>query len=334
MSDAPDLVRLFASLPLPVGNSPAGRFSVLPIAGIPSCSVGKDTTGYPVLLVETVASGPRAAVAPIVLQNLSVLHNVDCRMQDPDGGTSTHRVSVIRCCGDDQLVREYFLRALTPILASLPARPAREQVVAAIATLIELFRRATQPPRKTVLGLWAELFVICSAPDPAPLLRCWHTAPEDRFDFAEDTQRIEVKASASRVRTHRFSHEQLRPPAGTAVVITSVLMARLAGGQSVNDLVDEIRRLVADPDLLVQLDAVVADTLGSDWRSAQEERFDRQLAAETLRFLDARTIPSVPAGLPPEVTDVHFSVDLSTHPLTPPDELRQEGGLFVAAIPR
>lgn len=334
MSEATDLVRLFAALPLPVGNSPAGRFAALPIAGIPSCSVGKDTTGCPVLLVETVAKGPRAAVAPIVLQNLAVLHNVDCCMQDPGGGARTHRVSVIRCCGDDQLVREYFLRALAPVLASLPTRPTRDQVVVAIASLIELFRRATQSPRKTVLGLWAELFVICSAPEPASLLRCWHTTPGDRFDFAEDTQRLEVKASASRVRTHRFSHEQLRPSAGTKVVITSILMARSAGGQSVNDLVDEIRRLVADPNLLVRLDAVVADTLGTDWRSAQEERFDRQLAAETIRFLDARAIPSVPAGLPPEITDVHFSVDLSTHPLTPPDDLRQEGGLFAAALPR
>ncbi|MGA7500013.1 MAG: PD-(D/E)XK motif protein [Isosphaeraceae bacterium] len=334
MSDAPDLIRLFTSLPLPVGNSPVGRFSAQPIAGIPSCSVGKDATGCPVLLVETDASAPRAAAAPIILQNLSVLHNVDCRMQDSDGGSSIHRLSVIRCRGDDPLLHEYFLRALTPVLASLPARPAREQVVGAIATLIELFRRATQPPRKTVQGLWAELFVIRAAPDPAFLLRCWHIAPEDRFDFAEDTQRLEVKTASGRVRTHRFSHEQLRPVAGTVVVIASVLMERSAGGQSVNDIVDEIRQLVADPDLLLRLDAVIADTLGSDWRAAQEDRFDRQLAAESLRFLDARTIPSVPAELPPEVTDVHFCVDLSNHPLTLPDELRQQRGLFAAALPR
>ena len=273
-----------------------------------------------------------AAAAPIILQNLSVLHNVDCRMQDSDGGSSIHRLSVIRCRGDDPLLHEYFLRALTPVLASLPARPAREQVVGAIATLIELFRRATQPPRKTVQGLWAELFVIRAAPDPAFLLRCWHIAPEDRFDFAEDTQRLEVKTASGRVRTHRFSHEQLRPVAGTVVVIASVLMERSAGGQSVNDIVDEIRQLVADPDLLLRLDAVIADTLGSDWRAAQEDRFDRQLAAESLRFLDARTIPSVPAELPPEVTDVHFCVDLSNHPLTLPDELRQQRGLFAAAL--
>src|SRR5262245_24182772 len=78
----PDLVRVFASLPLPHPLSPGERFSAQPIARIPSCSVGKDASGRPVLLVETGASTPRTAVAPIALQNLSVLHNVDCRMQD------------------------------------------------------------------------------------------------------------------------------------------------------------------------------------------------------------------------------------------------------------
>ncbi len=284
--------------------------------------------------METDSSAPRGATAPIILQNLSVLHNVDCRMQDADGGSSTHRLSVIRCCGEDSLLHEYFLRALTPVIASLPARPAREQVVDAISALIELFRRVTQPPRKTVQGLWAELFVIYIAPDPAHLLRCWHTAPEDRFDFAEDAQRLEVKTACGRVRMHSLSQQQLRPPAGTAAMVASILMERSAGGQSVNDLVDAIRQLVADPALLIQLDTVVAQTLGNEWRTAQEDRFDRQLAAESLRFLDARTIPAVPTDLPPEITEVHFRVDLTNHPLTVPERLRQAGALFAAVLPR
>ncbi len=134
------------------------------------------------------------------------------------------------------------------------------------------------------------------------------------------------------MRTHRFSHEQLRPPLGTLAVIASVLIERSAGGHSVNDLVDAIRERIADPELLVRLDAVVAQTLGSEWRAAQEDRFDTQLASESIRFLDARTIPSVPAGLPPEVSEVHFRVDLTNHPLDLPDEIRHAGGLFGAAI--
>jgi hypothetical protein len=215
----------------------------------------------------------------------------------------------------------------------LPSTPARRQIIEAIDALVELFRRASNPPRKTVQGLWAELFVIERASDPSALLRCWHAAPEDRFDFAEDVQRLEVKTAAGGMRLHRFAQEQLRPAGNTRVMIVSVLMERSVGGPSISDLIDVIRRRVADPNLLIRLDAVVAETLGKEWRAALEDRFDRQLAEQSIRFLDARTIPSVPAELPPEVTEVHFRVDLTNHPLTYPDDLRRAGGLFIAALP-
>ena len=300
---------------------------------MPSCSIGKDIAGNPVLLVETDEAGPRGQGDPIVLENLSVLHNVDCRLQTQGGGTNTARFSVVRCCGDDRTLHEYFLRALTPILGALPPRPQRRQVVDAINTLIELFRRVSQPPRKKVQGLWAELFVIQVASDPAHLIRCWHTMPEDRFDFAQGCQRLEVKTAAGRVRAHHFSYEQLCPPAGALSVIASVLMERSAGGQSVNDLIELIRQRVPEHQLLVHLDAVVAMTLGTEWRAAQEDRFDRQLAIESLRFIDARTVPSIPSVLPPEVSEVHFRVDLTSHPLALPDELREAEELFGAMQP-
>jgi hypothetical protein len=328
-----DILRLFAALPLPPGDSPAGRFAAQPIPGKVTCSIGKDSAASPVLLIETEATGPRASAAPIVLEHLSVLHNVDCRMQDAGSGASTRRVSVIRCCGDDPVLHEYFLRAITPVIVSLPPRPTREEVVRAVNSLIELFRRASQTARKTVQGLWAELFVILGANDPSALLRCWHAEPEDRFDFAEDGLRLEVKSAAGRLRIHHFSHEQLRPPAGTLAMIASVLMERSAGGRTVNDLIDDIRQRVADPDLLMRLDAVVADTLGNEWRSAHEDRFDWHLAAESVRFLDARIIPSVAAAIPPQVSDIHYRVDLTHLPLDTPNELHQVGGLFGAVVP-
>lgn len=191
----------------PAGDSPAGRFSAQPLPGVRSCSVGKDAAGCPALLIQTEAAGPRAPVGPIVLENLSVLHNGDCRMQNVDGEATTHRLSVIRCCGEDSALHEYFLRALSPVISSLPARPTREQVAEAVNTLVELFSPGVTGPAKDLQGLWAELFVIQRAADPAALLRAWHVEPEDRFDFTDDSQRIEVKTASGRARIHGFSHE-------------------------------------------------------------------------------------------------------------------------------
>ena len=109
-------------------------------------------------------------------------------------------------------MHEFFLRSLHPVIMSLPAVPSREHVSSAVETLVDLFRQISQPPRKTVLGLWAELLIISRSSDPGKLVSCWHSQPEDRFDFASGVDRLEVKAAAGRLKIHHFSLEQLRPP--------------------------------------------------------------------------------------------------------------------------
>ena len=327
----PDLVRLFDSLTAPSMDVGAGRFSVLPVPGIAACAVGKDVSGLPVLVIETDAAEPRGTTAPLVLEHLSVLHNVDCRFQQDNAEFATRRLSVIRCCDSERVFHEYFLRALIPVLCSLPATPSRQNVVTAVNTLVALFSRAMQPPRKTVLGLWAELFLICQSRDPARLIRCWHAVPEDRFDFADGPQRIEVKAASGRVRIHTFALEQVRPPDCCVAIVASITVEHSAGGQTITDLLDEIRLVVGQPEMLIRLDSVVSQTMGTEWRQANTIAFDRQLAKDSLRFFDARDIPSVATNLPPEVSDVHFRVDLTQQPPATPLVLAAHGNLILAA---
>ena len=270
--------------------------------------------------------------APLVLEHLSVLHNVDCRLQQDNAESRTRRLSVIRCSDSDRVFQEYFLRALIPVLCSLPTTPSRQNVVTAVNTLVALFSRAMQPPRKTVQGLWAELFLICQSRDPAMLIRCWHAVPEDRFDFADGPQRIEVKAASGRVRIHTFALDQVRPPMGCIAIVASILVERSGGGQTASDLLDEVRSRVDTPDLLIRLDSVVAQIVGTEWRQANSIAFDRQLAEDSLRFFDAHDIPSVASDVPPQVSDVHFRVDLTQQSPATRHDLASLGSLICAAI--
>jgi hypothetical protein len=68
-----------------------------------------------------------------------------------------------------------------PIIVSLPPKPSRQQISDAVEKLVDLFRQMTEAPRKTVAGLWAELFIIDQAHDPAKLLASRHALPEERF---------------------------------------------------------------------------------------------------------------------------------------------------------
>ena len=328
----PDLVQLFDGLPTPTGDAGPGRFCALPVPGYPFCAVGKDSSGNPVLLIEADNALP-GTVPPLVLEHLSVIHMVTCRVQSPHLATNDRILSVIRCTGADRALHEYFLRSLHPIIASLPLKPSRQQISDAVERLADLFRQMTEAPRKTVAGLWAELFVIAQAHDSARLLASWHALPEERFDFALGIDRLDVKSASGGVRMHHFSLEQLRPSGPTRVVIASLLIERMEGGTSINDLVDAIRGRIADPGLLIRLDSVVAQTLGQDWRAGQQVRFDLQQAIHSLRLVEGSAIPSVAVPVPGELSAVHFRVDLSQHPLLFPDVLMQESELFRAVLP-
>jgi hypothetical protein len=329
----PDLVQLFDTLSAPSANVGLGRFCAQPIPGYSACAIGKDTSGNPVLLVQADNALPGTA-APLVLEHLCVIHLVNCRIQTGEHGEQQRTLSVIRCTDTDRAVREYFLRCLHPIVASLRQAPSRDQISEAVHKLVDLFRRMADAPRKTVAGLWAELFLIARSTDQACLLAAWHAIPEERFDFGHGIDRLDVKAASGGLRLHHFTLEQLRPVGPVRVLIASVLTERSEGGTSLNDLVDSIRARVTDPDDLIRLDSVVALTLGQDWRAMQQTRYDLQQAAQSLRFIDATAIPSVANPTPPEVSAVHFRVDLTQHPMLFPDTLIQGSGMFRAAIPR
>jgi len=326
------IVQLFDALPRPQAGA-GERFAVQQI-GQHSCQIGKSTAGEPALLIGVLPAPPRDRPAPIVLEHVRVQHGVDCRVHHPDGTEQTERFTVILCTDSDRIMQEYFLRSVSAVVLALDTVPSHADVVQAINTLVELFRCMTQAPRKSVQGLWAELFVLAQAPDPVTLIPCWHSLPEDRYDFTAGVQRVEVKSAVGRVRSHHFSLEQVRPPAGARVLVASVFVEGAAGGTSVMELFEDIRaRAGADTAALLHMDRVLRLSLGSAWRQGVEERFDRQLAAGSLRFFEAQIIPAIDAILPPEISDVHFRVDLSSLQPANLAAVAAEGGMFQAIMP-
>jgi hypothetical protein len=320
------ILQEFDALPRPAGDGE--RFAVRPI-GQHACQIGKSTAGEPALLIGVLVAPPRDRPAPIVLEHVRVLHDVDCRVSGPGGTEQTERFTVVLCTDSDRPMQEYFLLTVSAVVLTLGSVPSRQDVVDAISTLTDLFRSMTQAPRRSIQGLWAELFVLAQAPDLVTLIPCWHSLPESRYDFSAGVQRVEVKSAAGRVRSHHFSLDQLRPPVGTRVLVASVFVEGASGGTSSMELFEEVRAQAAgDTTLLLHLDRVLRLSLGSAWRQGVEERFDRQLAATSLRFFETQTIPAIDAPVPPEVSDIHFRVDLSN--LQPADlsAVADEGGMF------
>lgn len=191
----------------------------------------------------------------------------------------------------------------------------------------------TELPRKSVQGLWAELFCIARSREPAIMLEAWHQLPDDLYDFNLGKQRLEVKSASGGVRQHYFALAQLRPPPETTALFASVFVDQAGGGASVTELADRIRsRITTRPKLLLHLDRMIALTLGTNWREATEDRFDQELATQSLAFFETNVIPSVIPELPPGVSDVRFRADLSGCPSADLQAYRSQGSLFRAAL--
>ena len=115
-----------------------------------------------------------------------------------------------------------------------------KQITHTVNKFIELFKVLKEPPKKTLQGLWSELFLIYQSNNPKKLVKAWHTVPEEKYDFSLEKLRIEVKSSSTRNRTHHFSLGQLTAPSKCELFVASLFVEILAGGKSVEDLLNEI----------------------------------------------------------------------------------------------
>ncbi len=135
------------------------------------------------------------------------------------------------------------------------------------------------------------------------------------------------------MRQHHFSQDQLNPPTGSYVLIASIFVERAVGGLSLGELIDEVRQQVSVvPELVSGVDRVAFESLGKSWQTALEDRFDYELASDSLVFFSSLDVPKVPLPLPPGVTEVRFRADLTHVPQTDANWMLQAGGLFSSVL--
>lgn len=295
--------------------------------------VGRDSQGNPAILIETTSAAGAEALSDFEGRHLLIGHGVNCSISEHGVEVGRAQFSVVTCRDADDLLKHRFFDAAETLLRSLGETPTVQELRQAVDGLIELFRLASQPPRGTIQGLWAELWLIAKARDPAVLLDAWHAESTDAYDFNSGPERIETKSTSRRTRMHSFSHRQLHPPAGTRVAIASVFVESSGGGLKLVTLLERIRRRVGNPGALRRLDYVVASTLGTDWRTGVEAGFDSELASESLRFYQVEEVPSLPSDVPQGVSDVRYVSDLSGAQALSVGEMRGSGNLFAAAVP-
>lgn len=260
-----------------------------------------------------------------------VLFDIKCNIQQ-NGNLIERNFTAICFVGKDNSLKKYFLKLCSTLIEDLGNTPTQEGVRKEITRFVELFRLATEPQTKTIQGLWAELFLIAESKEPATLVRCWHCIPEEKFDFNNGEERVEVKSSGSGLRIHTFSLDQINSPTDTRTIIASVFVKQASTGKSISELQNEISdRLPEHIELIEKLQMQVALTLGKTIGDSIKMKFDFQVAKDSLRFYKAEDIPKILVdNVPSLVTDVRFKSDLTDINTVTPSEVSGDSGLFIA----
>ncbi len=280
-------------------------------------------------LVAVTFPAPQADVVfPIELRTIlvTVLHQARVVRA---GVVSTEDVVLVVCRSSDELLMQWFTRVAVALLGPMLEGGGAASLTGAIVQLAQLFERVGRPGHKAVVGLWAELAVIAAGTDRVALLSAWRAKAVEPFDFASESQRLEIKARTSASLTHYFSVEQLRPAHHRAWIII-VPVHHQGSGSSIHDLAEALRSdALDDAALLAKIDRVIMECLGSGYSGAANERFDLGAATEGLELYESTAIPCVQTPLPDGVLSARLHVDIAYVPRTDPGTLAPD-----AALPR
>jgi len=324
-----DLVEMYSRLAEPCGSG--DLYAARAIPGRPCYRVAKDSQGNPALLVAAQTLSDDALVAPLELPNLSFRLRRACRVQMDGTTESIETLAVLKCSTEDLMLREYFLHSAGGLVAALPETPTEADFADAVNKLVELFRALETPPRKSLRGIWCELFLIARAANIRQAARAWHSNVHALHDFSAGRQRVEVKSCAGPIRNHHFHLDQLLPQQETDVLIVSFILEESGRGTSITELWDEIsRRHEITVRLQQRLFHILSLGLGRDWRKARRVAFDTNAASNELRLYSATAIPRVNPALPVEVSEVHFRSELTEVVPLSRSEVARRGGLFAA----
>jgi len=296
-------------------------FNATSLSNFSFAKVAINNDGYPVVLISSVPDGTHLLQKNIRLTYIELFHNVECSVSEKSSAKLS-RFSVIVFKSTERHLQSYFLEIAELLLTKLTARTTQKELLTAFNSFVEIFRALSQPPSKTVQGLWSELFVIENSTDPMVLINHWHRIPEEKFDFNADGEKIEVKSSTSMNRIHIFSSDQLNPPDDKEVLIASVFTKQSSTGISIYGLIERLSNKNIKEELLDKLMTLVSRTLGNSLEQSLKIKYDYELAKESLRYYSHRDISKIERiNIPERVSEVKYKSDLTETEAINPNEL-------------
>ena len=299
-----DVFEEFTNLQAALSNT---DFEALRLSGNRTDYLAKGQDGRPVFLLQDARTGQYHP--SLQLRYLAAEFQLTCRLHT--GGAEIEDVfALISCSAEEQELHELFIRSFDAARMQLANNAQTEEIKNTVQNLASLFRAFSKPSKRSITGLWAELFTISRSGIVLDAMKMWRSDVFDRYDFSTPNRVIEIKGTIGQFRSHEFSLEQLSTPENGDGFVVSILLQSVSGGTSVLELVSNIEASVAtDTKMREKLWTNVIGDLGSDFSSSLDRRFDTTYADRTLRIFLMEDIPQPPPSNDPRVTSIRFIAD-------------------------
>lgn len=283
----------------------SGLYEVEDLIPGKSHKFGATEEGCPVIFAECC---DETVSTPIRLKAIRVDFNQQCSLRDSDGTKVTKKYSIIVLNSMDADIQSYFLEVFSLVLNKFESVPRVSLLKAEITKVAKMFMA---PPSFSVVGiqgLWAELFVMASAKNPEYLAKAWHVSVDDKYDFNDGIDKIEVKSTGDFNRVHTFALDQLNPNAESELAVVSVITIRSGQGVNVFDIIDIINGRGVSMEQMSKIQEIAYFTIGPHLDDAKKIKFDFTLALNSYCKYDYRDVPSIKKEhVPCGVNSVHFS---------------------------
>jgi hypothetical protein len=291
-------------------SSSYSDFKALRLSSIRDDFLVKGPHGEPIFLLSD--SSPSHYVIGRSLKYIKAEFHLTCSVQ-VNSEYINGQFALISCDAGSPDLHEIFLRCVGASLDLLPPLCGTVELENVITELLEVFRVLSEPAAGDITGFWGELWVVANSSDIPLAMSLWHSDIYDRYDFSSPSVFIEVKATTKNYRIHDFSLEQLNLPENGNGFIISLMLQQLSGGTGILDLVENIESVLSEyPHLKKKLWKIVTKTLGSDFSEIVDRRFDTAFASRNARIYRMTDIPSIGPVNDARISNIRFSVDLSS----------------------
>ena len=267
--------------------------------------LGKNYKGQPSILINTKKNNE--SVAPYRGMSIRLKFNINCKIHEEN---EKQNYTILSCISNDEQIIKIFLDICQTTISQLGKEPTPKEISEKTQMLIDLFK---EMPNKlsSIVGLWGELFLIASSKNITKCLEAWHQHAEDKYDFYDNNEALEVKCTTQTDRKHKFKHDQLVSNLKDHYVASIMISDDPNKGLSVVDLYEDIKKRCKLDNLNNKLKKIFFKIVGkTPYEELNEYRYSFDYSKKNLMYYKLKDISTL-VNKDDSVTDISYKVDLS-----------------------